>query len=96
MTYFRHETFDIQTTYRCKYKQKKGYGCKSRLRVYRPQNSRVIRVEVSAFEHNHDASLALNGPLLLTEETKKSSWIISMKEKPRHSFEQNEAEKIRQ
>jgi hypothetical protein len=41
------------------------------LRVYRPQNSRIIRVEVSAIEHNHEASLALNGPLLLTEETKK-------------------------
>jgi hypothetical protein len=69
--YFRNETYGILTTYKCKFKQRKAYNCKSTLRVYRPQNSQIIRIDISAIDHNHEASLPLKDKLLLTEKTKQ-------------------------
>jgi hypothetical protein len=56
--------------YRCKFLRKKGYSCQARLRIVRPTNSNIIRVEEGDIQHTHEPIAELTGSMKLSARTK--------------------------
>src|SRR3954463_8565403 len=56
--------------YICRFKRRKGYDCRAKLRIIRPHDSNLI-IASQWEEHSHEPMIEIEGQMKLTEEVKE-------------------------